>query len=45
MLDTTQSRSGIAVAVNGVVVPRCNWVNTILSPGDTVDIVKPFQGG
>lgn len=36
---------GIAVAVNDAVVPRGRWAETVLSPGDRVEIVKVLQGG
>jgi sulfur carrier protein len=36
---------GIAVALNGEVVPRDAWQETELSPGDAVEIVRAFQGG
>ena len=36
---------GVAVAVNGAVVPRHRWSETAISPGDRVEIVKPFSGG
>ncbi|MFV3130780.1 sulfur carrier protein ThiS [Niveispirillum sp. KHB5.9] len=36
---------GIAVAVNDSVVPRGRWADTVLSPGDRVEIVKVLQGG
>ena len=36
---------GLAVAVNGAVVPRRAWPETALSPGDEVEIVKLFAGG
>jgi sulfur carrier protein len=35
----------VAVAVNGAVVRRAVWRETALSPGDTVEIVRPLQGG
>jgi sulfur carrier protein len=38
-------RRGLAVAVNGRVVPRDTWPTTELSDGDAVEIVKPFAGG
>lgn len=38
-------RRGIAVALNGAVVPRQAWPETLLEPGDVVEIVKPFSGG
>jgi sulfur carrier protein len=36
---------GIAVALNGAVVPRAVWRTTRLAPGDTVEIVRAQQGG
>jgi len=36
---------GVAVAVNGTVVPAAAWRDTPLSAGDQVEIVRPFGGG
>lgn len=36
---------GIAVALNGEVVPKSAWEATALKPGDSVEIVKVLQGG
>jgi sulfur carrier protein len=36
---------GIAVALNGAVVPRAAWPLTTLSPGDRVEVVRVLQGG
>ena len=36
---------GLAVAVNGQVVPRQAWDRARLAPGDEVEIVKLFAGG
>ena len=36
---------GIAVAVNGSVVPRAAWAQTPLRAGDQVEIVRARQGG
>ena len=36
---------GIAVALNGRVVPRADWPATKLNPGDRVEIVRARQGG
>jgi sulfur carrier protein len=41
--DTMQR--GIAVALNGAVVPRAAWRDTALKPGDSVEIVRARQGG
>jgi sulfur carrier protein len=38
-------RRGIAVALNGSVVPRSAWSETALRPGDSVEIVRAMQGG
>lgn len=38
-------RKGIAVAVNGAVVPRRAWIETALASGDTVEIIEAKQGG
>jgi sulfur carrier protein len=42
-VDTGQR--GIAVAVNGEIVPRAAWPQTQLRPGDSVEIVRARQGG
>jgi sulfur carrier protein len=42
-VDTEQK--GIAVALNGAVVPREAWPETALKPGDNVEIVRARQGG
>jgi sulfur carrier protein len=36
---------GVAVALNGAVVPAGAWPETRLSGGDVVEIVRPFGGG
>ncbi len=41
----TSGARGLAVAVNGQVVPRHAWDATRLAPGDAVEIVKLFAGG
>jgi sulfur carrier protein len=42
-VDTAQR--GIAVALNGAVVPRAAWPKTQLCPGDSIEIVRARQGG
>jgi sulfur carrier protein len=42
-IDTAQR--GIAVALNGSVVPRAAWRDTALHAGDSVEIVRARQGG
>ncbi len=36
---------GIAVAVNGSLVPRSEWPARTLAPGDAVEIVRATRGG
>jgi sulfur carrier protein len=36
---------GIAVAVNGEVVPRSSWDSTELRAGDRVEVLTAAQGG
>ncbi|MEK9693663.1 MAG: sulfur carrier protein ThiS, partial [Rhodospirillaceae bacterium] len=38
-------QSGLAVAVNGAVVPRSAWKQTLLNHGDKVEIVRIVRGG
>jgi sulfur carrier protein len=38
-------RRGVAVAVNGVVVPARAWRERPLAAGDEIEIVRPFGGG
>jgi len=39
------AQRGIAVALNGAVVPRAEWPQTPLKAGDNVEIVRARQGG
>ena len=42
-VDTGQR--GIAVALNGAIIPRAAWPQTALRPGDSIEIVRALQGG
>lgn len=44
MTDSAGAR-GIAVAVNGEVVPRSSWDSTELRAGDRVEVLTAAQGG
>ena len=44
-LGQDPSRGGIAVALNGEVIPRGRWAETGLADGDAVEIVGAVQGG
>jgi sulfur carrier protein len=37
--------TGIAVAVDGEVVPRADWAATALAPGARVEVLTAVQGG
>jgi sulfur carrier protein len=39
------SRTGIAVAVNGLVVARSKWPVCAIEPGDVVEVLTAAQGG
>ena len=40
-----ESKGGVAVALNGEVVPRGEWYQTALKPMDKVEIVHIVRGG
>lgn len=44
LLGEQQGR-GVAVAVNGAVVPRRSWPDTNVRSGDRVEIINATQGG
>ena len=41
----TASRSGVAVAVDGEVVPRAAWAGHTLADGAKIEILTAVQGG
>jgi sulfur carrier protein len=41
----TQAQRGVAVAVNGTVVPRSSWATAGLADGDRVEVLSAAQGG
>jgi sulfur carrier protein len=40
-----ESRRGVAVAVDGEVIPRGRWEGTALSDGQHVEVLQAVQGG
>jgi sulfur carrier protein len=44
-MDIDLARPGIAVALNGSVLPRSAWAQTPLRSGDSVEVVRAHQGG
>ncbi len=38
-------RTGVAVAVDGTVVPRAAWAETVLAAGARVEVLTAVQGG
>lgn len=43
--DLVAERRGIAVAVDGEVVPRTAWDDTIVPPDGEVEVLTAAQGG
>ena len=43
--ELTPARRGVAVAVNGEVVPRSAWPGAVLRDGDRVEVLTAAQGG
>lgn len=41
----TAAERGVAVAVNGEVVPRSQWTAVALRDGDRVEVLTAAQGG
>lgn len=41
----TAAPSGVAVALNGVVVPRGSWGDTTMADNDSVEVLTAVQGG
>ena len=44
-IGAAEERRGVAVAVDGEVVPRSAWDETVLTRGQRVEIVGAIQGG
>jgi sulfur carrier protein len=44
-LGIAADAKGIAVALNGAVVPRSAWAGTPLGPGDAVEVIRAVSGG
>jgi sulfur carrier protein len=44
-LGVASEARGVAVAVDGEVVPRARWGSFPLTDGARVEILKPMQGG
>ena len=40
-----ESRAGVAVAVNGEVVPRGRWTDRVLAEWEQVEVLQAVQGG
>jgi sulfur carrier protein len=44
-LGVGDARRGVAVALNGTVVPGTRWESTPVAEGDAVELVGAVQGG
>jgi sulfur carrier protein len=40
-----QAERGVAVAVDGEVVPRSEWAETVVGEGQRVEVLRAVQGG
>ncbi len=45
VLNIPHDRQGIAVAVQGAVVPRSTWTSQHIQDGDAIEVVTAAQGG
>jgi sulfur carrier protein len=45
LLDVGADARGVAVAVEGEVIPRRQWQTRTLAPGERVEVVRAVQGG
>jgi sulfur carrier protein len=43
--ELTDAERGVAVAVDGEVVPRSAWPETALADGQHVEVLRAVQGG
>ncbi|MEV6343392.1 sulfur carrier protein ThiS [Actinoplanes sp. NPDC051851] len=43
--EITAASRGVAVAVNGTVVPRSTWAEVSLADGDAIEVLTAAQGG
>ena len=41
----TDEERGVAVALNGEVVPRGDWATTLLRGGERIEVLRAVQGG
>lgn len=44
-LERPNKQNGIAIGVNGSIVPKTHWENTFLFPSDDILIITATQGG
>jgi sulfur carrier protein len=45
LLEVGADARGVAVAVEGEVIPRREWPKRTLAPGERVEVVRAVQGG
>jgi sulfur carrier protein len=43
--ESLLQKEGMAVAVNGSIVPRKDWETAMLNDGDKIDVISAFYGG
>ncbi len=45
LINIDATKNGIAIARNGVVIPKAKWQTEPLADGDSIEIVRASQGG
>ncbi|MFT0893254.1 sulfur carrier protein ThiS [Pseudochelatococcus sp. G4_1912] len=43
--DIAPDTKGVAIALNGTMLPRAEWIDTKLNANDRIEIVHARQGG
>lgn len=45
LLQQQGFQGSFALAINGEFVPKSDYANTLLHPGDALDVLTPISGG
>ena len=45
ILQQQQVGGPVVVVINEEIVPKPNWNNTLIQPGDRLEIMSPISGG
>ena len=44
-IEMPYKQSGVAVAINNIVIPKTEWINKAINNNDNLLIIKATQGG